>query len=223
MYSKNNNSNIQFQSLQLEFQNTMKLYEQGYRDYLTSLQNTNSIYKNISNSSFWGTGALNQYTDSSVSNCQALCSADKNCSGATFNNQSICFTRSGYGGITNEDGNTVLMTEKQYQLNNLMMLNDQLINLTKQMMQLVNDPINPLLEKQIQENSLKNSHLQKTYEILEAEKAKIIGIMKKNYEMNEQNKSEGLFVESANYKFTLWTIVTIILSIITLRILLRGE
>ena len=223
MYSKNNNSNIQFQSLQLEFQNTMKLYEQGYRDYLTSLQNTNSIYKNISNSSFWGTGALNQYTDSSVSNCQALCSADKNCSGATFNNQSICFTRSGYGGITNEDGNTVLMTEKQYQLNNLMMLNDQLINLTKQMMQLVNDPINPLLEKQIQEKSLKNSHLQKTYEILEAEKAKIIGIMKKNYEMNEQNKSEGLFVESANYKFTLWTIATIILSIITLRILLRGE
>ena len=133
----NNSNALQIETLEKEIQNTQIKYEEAYKNYLSLLNShdATNTFTNLSGRTYWGNKGLSQGTANSAGDCQAMCSSNKLCTGATFNSTSkFCFVRGGEGEIMPGTATTFAVMTKMQEANlTLKALNDKMLLLMQQL------------------------------------------------------------------------------------------
>jgi hypothetical protein len=220
---------LNLQTLERQYDLVMTQYKQAYLDYISTLQtqtsqNIGTKYNVLSSRRFWGDGGLTESTVNSISDCEALCSADKNCSGATFNSSNnYCWTRTGYGDVFPGSSNeNAIIPDTTQNLNNLKMLNDQLVTLNQQIIQKLNS-IQPNVQSEIDNKDQQKQIMNDSYTQLLTEREKINNLFERNFTHDEQYKNNNLYAKTSNSKYIFWLIIAIITIIITFSLLFSVE
>jgi hypothetical protein len=133
----NNSNALQIETLEKELKNTEVNYEEAYKNYLSLLKSPDAakVFTTLTAKAYWGDKALTQGTVNSVEECQAMCSSNTSCTGATYNSTTrFCFARSGEGNILPGSDNTFAIMTKMQEANlTLKALNDKILGLIHQL------------------------------------------------------------------------------------------
>lgn len=139
-------STIKLETLEKEFDVVMKMYEEAYKTYVSSMSDNIAVKDDTNNDSsssptkyitlkgrtYWGTNGLKEGSVNSIEECQTMCTDFGNCEGATYNSsKNYCWARSGEGtaeASDDPDDNAIVPELKQNAII-LKMLNDKLIEL----------------------------------------------------------------------------------------------
>jgi len=224
---------LTLESLQIEYENTMKLYQQAQTNYNSALNgvvsrttSSNVVTSNgkryvlVPTSSFWGTSAIQQKSVSSVNDCVALCSADSKCTGATFDSAAkSCWTRSGNGRVfSNKPNQIAIVSEVVNTANSLDALNAKLVNLLKKMND-INKTTTIRLQTTTNNNISTNDLLLGTrYKSLMADRENINNILKEYGEINVKNQDQSMYLYQNQSSYMLWSLLTIIFIIIVVKL-----
>jgi len=170
----------------------------------------------VQGQTYWGTGAISGSQVNTVEQCKALCSADGNCSGATFNqDKQMCWTRSGEGQLVEGlPTDYAIVKEDAQHLTTLNMFNQQLTDINQQILKMVNDG-EPLYKEQRENRATQSGILTDNLKSLLEERAKINAVLQTYNDYDEEVLEEEIDI---NYYYWLMLIfsVIIILSVIFL-------
>lgn len=187
--------------------------QQNYIDYLQSQKNEPSNPLTfIKGFSFLGSNGLVEQSSTSVEDCQALCSADASCSGATFNSDSqYCMTRTGEGSIISGSSSdyAIIPTSVKY-LNIIKNLNEKLSDINKKILFQINKG-DPLYSQQSIQRKEQGIQLAKNYNSLKEERDKIENIIKDNTDLIKSQDIGNIYISQ---KYSIFIGLTIILFII---------
>lgn len=220
---------LTLENLQKEYDNTMILYIQAQENYNSALNNVDSKkYVTISGQTYWGTGAIQQNTGSSISECSALCSNDVNCKGATFDSKdNTCWTRSGNSSLTTgTTTQTAIISDVTNAALNLQSLNDKLLLLNKQItdFKFENENITPLEQTKINTNINQTStDMKDQYDILLNDRKKIKDILDEYSKINMDNKNMEIYNTQNRIYYGLWAYLAFIFIIIVVKMVIYPE
>jgi hypothetical protein len=144
--SSKSDSTIKLDTLEKEFDIVMKMYEEAYKTYVSSLSDNIAVKDDTNNTTsssptkyitlkgrtYWGTSGLKEGSVNSIEECQTMCSEFGNCEGATYNSsKNYCWARSGEGTAeaSEDPDDNALVPELKQNAIILKMLNDKLIDL----------------------------------------------------------------------------------------------
>ena len=218
-----NSSNIlQLESLTKEIQLTETKYEEAYKNYL-SLLNTSDIankYVQLNGRTYWGIKGLSQAVSSNVNTCEALCSSNKLCTGATYNSDSkTCYVRGGKGTLmVGTETTFAIITQMQHATLTLSELNAKLISLNQQMNTLIGE-IKPKYKKENTKNAQAKTELDENYNKLIKEQKEIHKLLQNYQSINTDYNDTTLKVNQnvVIYNF-LWVLIIIIIFVSVLLI-----
>lgn len=232
--NKNISTILTLESLEKEYENTMILYQQAQTIYNSALNgvvsrtsSSNVVTSNgkryvlVPSKVFWGTGAIQQKSVSTINECVALCSRDSKCSGATFDSSAkSCWTRSGNAGlVTGNTNQTAIVSELINAANTLDTLNVKLVNLLEKMNN-INKTTTVKLQSTTDNNiSTNNVYLGKRYESLMADRENINNILKEYGEINVKNNDQNMYLYQNQTSYMLWSLLCFILIIIVVKLL----
>ena len=179
-----NNSSLNLQSLQKEYDLAMMQYKQANLDYIASLQSKiangdTRVFDILPSSRFWGTSGIKDIVVNKIEECQAGCAEDSRCTGATFNSSNgYCWLRTGTGSVsTSTDPNeSAIMPKVSQNISNLKMLNDKLIQLNLQIMDELNRS-EPVVLDEIAHKDEKQAQMEETNQQLLEERIKILELL----------------------------------------------
>jgi hypothetical protein len=135
------------ESLQVQYDTKMKEYTQLTQDYKAILQSGGKNYVQIKDRQYIGQTILRASREQSINTCQASCSSNPNCSGATFvPNTQVCTLSGGIGGLSTNLGVYAIITRLKQVTGQLEEVNKQLISLNKQIQTAVSTNPNNNLE-----------------------------------------------------------------------------
>jgi len=232
--NKNISTILTLESLQKEYENTMVLYQQAQTNYnsalngvVTTTTSSNVVTSNgkryvlVPSKVFWGTGAIQQQTVSTIDACVALCSADSKCTGATFDSSAkSCWTRSGNAGLVSGSATqTAIVSELVNAANTLDTLNRKLIMLLKKMNN-INKTTTLRLQSTTDNNlSTNNIYLGKRYESLMADRENINNILKEYGEINVKKNDQNIYLYQNQTSYMFWSLLCFIFIIIVVKLL----
>ena len=155
----------------------------------------------------------NNRTDN-IDKCEALCSANPLCTGATFSTEgNLCST---YGGVgTNYASNDtrkisiVPAPTKQSMSQNLKNLNEQLISLNDQILLVINTN-QPSYETQQYERVKQKHSITKNGELLKKELDELKKIQKENQELDEKDAETKIILTQNHYIYIAVFIISLI-------------
>lgn len=162
---------------------------------------------------FWGTGAISLTKGGTVEQCQALCSATANCSGATYNptarGQPMCYLRSGEGQVVSAlNTDVAIIPEAQKYLLIIESINNKLISTNEKIQNVINKS-QPVYNSMQTEGQEQNKELIQNYMRLVGEREKITEVLK-SYEDLEQSEQQGqMKVTQKQYSYILLVIIAI--------------
>ena len=225
---------LTLESLQKEYENTMILYQQAQTNYNSALNgvvstttSSNVVTSNgkryvlVPSNVFWGTGAIQQQTVSTIDACVALCSADPKCTGATFDSSAkSCWTRSGNAGLVSGSATqTAIVSELVNAANTLDTLNKKLIMLLEKMND-INKNTTVKLQSTTDNNlSTNNIYLGKRYESLMADRENINNILKEYGEINVKKNDQSIYLYQNQSSYMFWSLLCFIFIIIVVKLL----
>jgi hypothetical protein len=232
--NKNISTILTLESLEKDYENTMILYQQAQTTYNSALNgvvsrtsSSNVVTSNgkryvlVPSSSFWGSGAIQQKSVSTVNECVALCSADSKCTGATFDSSAkSCWTRSGNGSVfSNKQNQTAIVSELVNAVNTLNTLNRKLFNLLRKMND-INKTTTVNLQTTTNNNISTNNILLGTrYQSLMADRENINNILKEYGEINVKNQDQNMYLYQNQTSYMLWSLLCFIFIIIVVKLL----
>jgi len=198
-------------------------YRQAYADYIQYLEqnvnnynNTNKFLTAVQGQTFWGMNGISSSQVNSLEQCKAICSADGNCSGATFNpDKQMCWTRSGDGSlVAGLPNDYAIVKEDAKHLTTLNMFNQQLMDINQQILKMVNDG-EPLYKEQRENRIKQSSVLTDNLNSLLEERSKILEVLQHYDDYDEEVLDEEIDI---NYHYWLMIIFSfiIILSVVFL-------
>jgi hypothetical protein len=222
-----NNSSMNLQSLQKEYDLAMTQYKQANLDYIASLESKvanggTRIFNILPSSRFWGSSAIKDIIVNKIEECQAACAEDAKCTGATFNSSSgYCWLRTGTGEInTSTNPNEyAIMPNVSQNINNLKMLNDKLIQLNMQIMDELNRS-EPVVLDEVAHKNEKKAQMEETNQQLLEERIKILELLDETQDLNVQYDTNSIYAKQSNAEYILWTIIVIMLVSFILRLAL---
>jgi len=200
----------QFNVLLTEYQDTSK----KYTDLINTKDNT---LVEMPDSAFIGESNLNVLGESNVSACQSECSANKSCSGATFDlNLNNCTLFSGSGSIVPTTNSVAIVQQAIKYSNRLKELNTEMTSLTQEMNNLSNEN-----HKQVSQN---NSQMQQQGEIIKTnhtiliKERKVIDNMLNQFQTINAAYEDGNTHVNANYlNFIVFLFIAIFLILLLIR------
>jgi hypothetical protein len=222
-----NNSSLNLQSLQKEYDLAMTQYKQANLDYIASLENKiengdTPVFNILPSSRFWGTSGIKDIVVNKIEECQAGCAEDAKCTGATFNSSSgYCWLRTGTGSVsTSTDPNeSAIMPTVAQNISNLKMLNDKLIQLNLQIMDELNRS-EPVVLDEIAHKDEKKAQMEETNQQLLQERMKILELLDETQDLMAQYDSNSIYANQANAEYIYWTIIMIMVVSFILRLAL---
>lgn len=232
--NKNISTILTLESLEKEYENTMVLYQQAQTNYNSALNgvvsrttSSNLVTSNgkryvlVPSKVFWGTGAIQQKSVSTIAECTALCSADSKCTGATFDSSAkSCWTRSGNAGLVSGTATqTAIVSELVNAANTLDTLNIKLLGLLKKMND-INKTTTVNLQSTTDNNiSTNNIYLGKRFESLMADRENINNILKEYGEINVKNNDQNMYLYQNQTSYMLWSLLCFIFVVIVVKLL----
>jgi hypothetical protein len=210
---------INVEALQKEYDNTLQQYQEAVKNYINSLQNSNSVsFAALPGRSWWGTNGVTEGPAESQKECENMCFNSGNCSGATFNpSKHYCWARSGDGIVTvGTDADVALIPQKKADLIVMKGLNDKLLNLNQQLSSEI-IVIAPQVKEQNTMKNLQQQQLKKTYNQLLEQKLEMEKQLQEYYSVDKDNQEQGLITDQSNLSYRFWVLFTILVIIITLR------
>jgi hypothetical protein len=232
--NKNISTILTLESLEKEYENTMVLYQQAQTNYNSALNgvvsrttSSNVVTSNgkryvlVPSKVFWGTGAIQQKSVSTIAECTALCSADTKCTGATFDSSAkSCWTRSGNAGlVSGSSTQTAIVSELVNAANTLDTLNVKLVELLKKMNDINKTTTANLQTKTDNNISTNNIYLGKRFERLMADRENINNILKEYGEINIKNQDQTTYLYQNQTSYILWSLLCFIFIIIVVKLL----
>ena len=163
----------------------------------------------VQGQTYWGTGGISGSQINSLEQCKAICAADENCSGATFNpDKQMCWTRSGEGqlvpGLPND---YAIVKEDAKHLTTLNMFNQQLMDINQQILKMVNDG-EPLYKEQRGNRIIQSGVLTDNLKSLLEERGKINEVLQHYDDHDEEVLDEEIDI---NYHYWLMIIFSVII------------
>jgi PAN domain len=225
-YMSQHSGILTLENLQKEYNNTMILYKQAQENYNSALNNVGKKkYVTLSGQTYWGTGAIQQKTGSSISDCTALCSNDVKCKGATFDSKdNTCWTRSGYSSLTSGTvTQTAIISEVTNAALNLQSLNNKLLSLNSQIQnfKVENfDNIHSLQDDVNDDVIYNNSDMTYQYNILLEDRKKIKDILDEYSKIDMDNKNMELYNNQYRIYYFLWSYLAFIFLIIVIKMVI---
>ncbi len=221
--SNNNNvsSVLKIKELEKEYNTILLQYEQAYTDYINQIKQdklnpSNKTLESLPGRSFWGDKGLKEGSVTTEQECKDMCLSSEKCTGATYNaKKRYCWARAGAGLLSVTPDTTALISKGLKEIITLRKLNNRL--------QQINIEIATELDKSYPEaqaeqnaNKEKRDELKKTYIILVDENEELDKAMKEYERINGVYEENSLNVEKESYSLRLWTLLALILVIITI-------
>jgi NADH:ubiquinone oxidoreductase subunit 3 (subunit A) len=206
---------MDLENLQKKYSNVLIQYRQAVSNYISFL-NSQQQEKNlitIEGQSFIGKGTAGQSTATTLQECQAQCTNNPKCTGATFiSNQ--CELKTGDGPLVPESNSIAIVPKSKQLLLNINDLNQKLIRINKQIIDKINlsKPIYLTTEKETLNQSQK---LQLEYKNLLSERDNIETLLN-DYETLNRTEDNNQIKINQNYYFYILLCIFIILAIIVL-------
>jgi hypothetical protein len=221
-----NSDVLQLQRLNEQYISKLTEYKSAFATYVTTMKsqtNANSFVV-LPGNSFMGTSSLSDNRNSTIAQCQALCSSNKVCTGATFNNISrVCKLRKGDGPISSSASSDVaIVTKSKQQLDSLDKINSQLISLNDQMIA-VTRRIKPSVNKNESTLSINNTDLMRNNAALLQEQVKIKKMLDQFNDLDQNYINKSLNADQKNARYYMWLIITVIALILTAKYLFFPE
>jgi hypothetical protein len=222
-----NSKLIALQALEGRYSNKLTEYESAHATYISALQSQKSgsaSYVVLPGKTYMGTGSISDSPNSSVSTCEASCSANALCTGASFNSISkVCKLRSGNSLLTTgAASDNAIITDVRQKLINLETINAQLIEINSQMTTLYNQ-MRPLVNAQTASLSTNDSTLTTQYSALMAEKTKIKNLMDEYKDVYAEYNEKSISTDQQNASYYLWLIIAIVAVILVIKFIFFPE
>jgi len=222
-----NSKLIALQALEGQYSNKLTEYANANATYISALQSQktgSSSYVVLPGKKYMGTGSISETINSSVSMCEASCSANALCTGASFNSTSkVCKLRSGNSLLTaGAASDNAIITDVRQKLINLGTINAQLIELNSQMTTLYNQ-MQPLVTTQTAALSTNDSTLMSQHTALMAEKIKIKNLLDEYKDVYSEYNEKSISTDQQNASYYLWLIIAIISIILVLKFIFFPE
>lgn len=222
-----NSKLIALQALEGQYRNKLTEYENAQATYISAMQSQNSgsnSYVVLPGQTYMGTGSISETPNSSTSMCEASCSANALCTGASFNSTSkVCKLRYGNSLLTpGATSDNAIITDVRQKLINLETINAQLIELNDQMTTLYTQ-IQPLATTQDTNLSTNDSTLISQYIALMDEKHKIKKLMDEYKDVYAEYNEKSISTDQQNSSYYLWLIIAIIAVILVFKFMFFPE
>jgi hypothetical protein len=217
---------LQLKQLELQYKTKINEYKTAYASYITTTQSQTdqNSYVVLPGKVYSGATNISNTTNSTTDNCQALCSANTSCTGATFNSISkMCSLFKGKGTLVNggSSDNTIIKKLNQ-QLIALDAVNSQLIDINNQMMAIVNK-IQPSVKQNIATLSTNDATLIANSESLKKEQRAIKKLLNEYNDIDQNYINQTLNVDKRNASYYLWLVITIVAVFLALKFVLFPE
>lgn len=216
--NKRNSSSIDLENLQKRYSNSLIEYKQSVANYINYLNNNNNknnkSFIDIKGQSYLGSGTLQQIDNTSLNNCKALCANDTKCSGATFKSNSCVLKTGDSNIISSSDDSYAIIPEGKQLLMVMEKLNNELMNLNKQIASKLNN-LQPYLEDDINKRNNNSNELIESYNKLLNERENIIQLLN-DYKTLDNTQNENEIKVTQNYYLYIIYFILTILSIVFL-------
>lgn len=134
-------NSLKLSSLEIEYDNTLSQYKQAYKNYNEILNSSKTKkYDRIKGSALWGSSKLSEKQVKTMEECEALCSSNKSCSGATYNsNKKYCWIQGGESVVsTGGSGDYALYPVLKKYHDQLQTINMKLVDINTQIFDIIN-------------------------------------------------------------------------------------
>jgi len=201
---------VKLEALNGQYKNKLTEYESAYATYIQGLQQPDNSYIVLPGKTYQGTGSISDISGSTLTRCEASCSAQPLCSGASFNSISnVCKLRSGEAGLTvGATSDHAIITKTRANILHLHTLNDQLIEINRQMDD-IHKTMQPHTTKQTQVLVVQGDELLQRGSLLTAEKDKIKRLMEEYNDVAKNNADQTIMVEQRSSVYVIWLILCI--------------
>ena len=196
------------ESLQVQYDTKMKEYNQLTQDYKEVLKTGGTNYVQLKDKAYFGASFLDISRKQTINMCQASCSSNSKCSGATYEPQNqTCVLNGGNGGIRTHPGNYAILTRLNYVTGKLKEVNRQLIILNDKIQNAVKTHPNNNLDNLVKKNNKMHDTLITDYQDLVAQRDEINSLILDYDNVNGNMKDTSLEVNQQMLNYRLYTII----------------
>jgi hypothetical protein len=196
------------ESLQLQYDTKMKEYNQLTQDYKQALQTGGANYVQLKDKTYFGTSFLDMSLKKTIDTCQASCSSNSKCTGATYAPQNqTCVLNGGDGNIRTTAGNYAIITSLKYITGKLEEVNKQLIILNNKIQDAVKTQPNDNLDNVVNKNNNMHDTLISDYNDLVGQRSELNRLMVDYDNINGNMKDTSLEVNQQMLNYRLYTII----------------
>jgi len=206
---------LQLDTLENEYRLLLLEYQQVYKNYVSLVMNANGNTKInviIPNSEMVGNSVNLAYNNTdTVELCQAECSSNTACLGATYNsNTQLCSLKTGELSVikSSDPDNFAIMTELSQFTTLLTTINNRLSDIFKQINQAVND----LIPSNEEERLIKDETSQRLtieYQNLLNERKQLKELESQNNQLTKEYDITELTIKQTNLTYILWFLLAI--------------
>jgi hypothetical protein len=214
-----NSSYLQLESLLKEIKVTQTQYETAYKNYITILNSSRSggQHTQLPGMTYLGS-ALQNLNSPNVNNCEAVCSSNPSCAGASYNSLNKICSIYGTGELVpGNNYNYAIIKNVQYAVMQLQTLNQHLLNLNNKAKTLISQSGDSYSQNMIKQVS-QNSDLEKQYHGLMKQKKEVDNLIKKYETLNSENEDATTNVNSKHLIYSFFWVTLIIVIYIFLMI-----
>ena len=196
------------ESLQLQYDTKMKEYNQLSQDYKAALKAGSNEYVQLKDKLYIGTSWLDISQKKTIDMCQASCSSNPKCSGATYlSSWKICGIATGDGNIKNIPGMYAIIPRLKHITGKLDEVNKQLIILNDKIQNAVKTQPNNNLDNVVNKNNNMHDTLITDYNDLVAQRGQINSLILDYDNVNGNMKDTSLEVNQHMLNYRLYTII----------------
>ena len=196
------------ESLQLQYDTKMKEYNQLSEDYKDALKSGSTDYVKLKDKAYFGTSWLSITQKQTIDMCQASCSSNSKCSGATYvPNWKACGLSTGDGNIIARVGGYAILTRLKYVTGQLEEVNRQLIILNNKIQNAIKTQSNNNLDNVVNKNNKMHDTLIADYKDLVAQRGEINSLILDYDNVNGNMKDTYLEVNQHMLNYRLYTII----------------
>ena len=219
-------SSSQIQTLSNKFNSLLTEYQNTYKEFMNAINSNDTSLTTVENSAYYGTSTINTSAVSSINDCTTSCSSNKSCSGATFttnsNNSNNCALSSGTGKIINSANSTAIVQKGIYYSYQLQNLNQQLMDINKEINSSVNKSQSSY-ENNLGDINQRGQILQTNYVVLTGERENIEKMIREFETLNSAQENGDITVTMNYYNYIVLLFVVILLILLLLRFSVSNE
>lgn len=215
-------SSSQTQNLN-NFNSILSEYQDTYQQYLKIIDSSNNALMTVDNYAYNGGNTISQNQASNANDCLTSCQNTTSCTGATFDLSSKnCTLTSGKGNLISSSGSTAVIEQASYYSYKLQGLNNQLIELNKQLNNNLGQSYSGYQQDVEKQYKLEEA-VQKNYNILEQERNQINQMIKQFETIQEATDNGEINVTMYYYNYIVLIFIAIILVILLIKFSVTGQ